>query len=175
MIRQCRIIRSWSEDRFVGTSPTTVCNLHQDLHHLHRNLRHQGNMQQSIHHLCMHLSHLCIFFLCNLHSTFTIFIICTSFFAIVVICTSTFGISDMCTSPVCTFLISVAGTFYVLLPSLLPGLVSSPSAPIPSKGLSHEIFTVIFWLEWIYLGLNGNSHWFLNFKEGSLILDSYFK
>ncbi len=24
------------------------------------------------------------------------------------------------------------------------------------KGLSHEIFTGIFWLEWNYLGLNGN-------------------
>jgi hypothetical protein len=43
------------------------------------------------------------------------------------------------------------------------------------KGLSHEIFTLIFWLEWIYLGLNENRYWFLNFKEGSSILDSYFK
>jgi hypothetical protein len=43
------------------------------------------------------------------------------------------------------------------------------------KALSHEIFTVIFMLEWIYLGLNGNRFWCLNFKEGSLILDSYFK
>jgi hypothetical protein len=41
------------------------------------------------------------------------------------------------------------------------------------KGLSHEIFTVIFWLEWIYLGLNGNHFFYL--KEGSSILDSYFK
>jgi hypothetical protein len=41
------------------------------------------------------------------------------------------------------------------------------------KGLSHEIFTVIFWLEWIYLGLNWNRFWFLNFKECPLILDSY--
>jgi hypothetical protein len=24
------------------------------------------------------------------------------------------------------------------------------------KGLSHEIFTAIFWLEWIYIGLKGN-------------------
>ncbi len=47
--------------------------------------------------------------------------------------------------------------------------------PFPLKGLSHEIFMVIFWLEWIYLGLNGNRFWFLNFKEGSTILDSYFK
>jgi hypothetical protein len=31
------------------------------------------------------------------------------------------------------------------------------------KGLSHEIFTVIFWLEWIYIGLNENRYWFLNF------------
>jgi hypothetical protein len=43
------------------------------------------------------------------------------------------------------------------------------------KGLSHEIFAVMFWLEWIYLGLNGNRFWFLNFKEGSSILVSYFK
>ncbi len=43
------------------------------------------------------------------------------------------------------------------------------------KGLSHEIFTVIFWLEWIYLGLNENRYWFLNFKDCSSILDSYFK
>jgi hypothetical protein len=41
--------------------------------------------------------------------------------------------------------------------------------------MSHKIFTVIFWLEWIYLGLNENRYWFLNFKEGSSILDSYFK
>ncbi len=45
----------------------------------------------------------------------------------------------------------------------------------PFKGLSHEIFTVIFLLEWIYLGLNGNRFWFSNFKEGSSILYSYFK
>jgi hypothetical protein len=41
------------------------------------------------------------------------------------------------------------------------------------KGLSHEIFRPVFWPVWIYLGLNGNRFWFLNFKEGSLILDSY--
>ncbi len=46
---------------------------------------------------------------------------------------------------------------------------------VPFKVLSHEIFTVIFWLEWIYLGLNKNRYWFLTFKEGSSILDSYFK
>jgi hypothetical protein len=39
------------------------------------------------------------------------------------------------------------------------------------KGLSHEIF----WPVWIYLGLNGNRFSFLNFKESSLMLDSYFK
>jgi hypothetical protein len=43
------------------------------------------------------------------------------------------------------------------------------------KGLSHKIFSPVFWLVWIYLGLNGNRFSFLNFKEGSLILDSYFK
>jgi hypothetical protein len=31
---------------------------------------------------------------------------------------------------------------------------------LPLKGLSHEIFTVIFWPEWIYLGLNENRFWF---------------
>jgi hypothetical protein len=40
------------------------------------------------------------------------------------------------------------------------------------NGLSHEIFTVLFWIEWIYLGLNGNRFWFVNFKEDLLILDS---
>jgi hypothetical protein len=40
------------------------------------------------------------------------------------------------------------------------------------SGLSHEIFTVLFWIEWIYLGLNGNHFWFVNFKEDLLILDS---
>jgi hypothetical protein len=43
------------------------------------------------------------------------------------------------------------------------------------KELSHEIFRPVFWPVWIYLGLNGNRFWFLNFKEGSLIVDSYFK
>jgi hypothetical protein len=43
------------------------------------------------------------------------------------------------------------------------------------KELSHEVFTPVFWLVWIYLGLNGNRFSFLNFKEGSLILDRYFK
>jgi hypothetical protein len=43
------------------------------------------------------------------------------------------------------------------------------------KGLSHEIFTVIFWLEWIYIGLKGNCFWFLKFKDVSSILDSNFK
>ncbi len=43
------------------------------------------------------------------------------------------------------------------------------------KGLLHEIFTVIFWLEWIYLGMKGNRFWFLNFKDVSSILNSYFK
>jgi hypothetical protein len=43
------------------------------------------------------------------------------------------------------------------------------------KGRSHEIFTLIFWLEWIYIGLNENRYWFLYIKECSLILDIYFK
>jgi hypothetical protein len=45
----------------------------------------------------------------------------------------------------------------------------------PLKGLSLEILRPVFWPVWIYLGLNGNRFSFLNFKEGSLILDSYFK
>ncbi len=45
----------------------------------------------------------------------------------------------------------------------------------PLKGLSHEIFTVIF-LAWMdFLGLNDNRYWFLNFKEGYSILNSCFK
>jgi hypothetical protein len=47
--------------------------------------------------------------------------------------------------------------------------------PLSLKGLSHEIFTVIFWLEWIYIGLKGNRFWFLNFEDVSSILDSNFK
>ncbi len=50
----------------------------------------------------------------------------------------------------------------------------SPKATV-LKGLSQEIFTFIVWLEWIYLGLNGNRFWFLNFKDCSPILYSYFK
>jgi hypothetical protein len=42
------------------------------------------------------------------------------------------------------------------------------------KGLSHEIFT-LFWLEWIYLGLNGNCFWFLRNKDIPSILDIYFR
>ncbi len=42
------------------------------------------------------------------------------------------------------------------------------------KGLSPEICRPVFWPVWIYLVLNGNRFSFLNFKEGSLILDSYF-
>ncbi len=34
---------------------------------------------------------------------------------------------------------------------------------------------LFFWLEWIYLGMNKNRYWFLNFKEGSSILDNYFQ
>jgi hypothetical protein len=43
------------------------------------------------------------------------------------------------------------------------------------KGLSHEIFIVIFWLEWIHIVLKGNRFWFLNFKDVSSVLDSDFK
>jgi hypothetical protein len=43
------------------------------------------------------------------------------------------------------------------------------------KGTVARDFTVIFWLEWIYIGLKGNRLWLLNFKDVSLILDSNFK
>jgi hypothetical protein len=46
---------------------------------------------------------------------------------------------------------------------------------LPLKGLSHETLRPVFGTVWIYLGLNGNHFSFLNFKEGSLILDSYFR
>ncbi len=40
------------------------------------------------------------------------------------------------------------------------------------KGLSHEIFGPVFWLVWMYLGLNVNRLWFLNFYDALLILDN---
>jgi hypothetical protein len=43
------------------------------------------------------------------------------------------------------------------------------------KGTVAWDFYACFWPVWIYLGLNGKRFWFFNFKEGSLILDSYFK
>jgi hypothetical protein len=47
---------------------------------------------------------------------------------------------------------------------------------VPSlKGLSHEIFGPVFWAVWMYLGLNVNRLWFLNFNDAPLILDNYFK
>ncbi len=52
---------------------------------------------------------------------------------------------------------------------------TSEEAILALKGLSHEIFRPVFWPVWIYLCLNGNRFWFLNFKEGCLILDNYFK
>jgi hypothetical protein len=36
-------------------------------------------------------------------------------------------------------------------------------------------FMGFLWLEWIYLGLNGNCLWFFSFKEIPFILDSQFK
>jgi hypothetical protein len=69
---------------------------------------------------------------------------------------------------------SAALLLFLLFQTILL-LPTQTGATVPLKGLSHEIFMVIFWLEWIYLGLNENRNWFLNFKEGSSILDSYFK
>jgi hypothetical protein len=43
------------------------------------------------------------------------------------------------------------------------------------KGLSHEIFGPVFWPVWMYLGLNMNRLWFLNFNWALLILDNFFK
>jgi hypothetical protein len=43
------------------------------------------------------------------------------------------------------------------------------------KGLSHEIFGPVFWAAWMYLDLNVNRLWFLNFDDAPLILDNYFK
>jgi hypothetical protein len=38
------------------------------------------------------------------------------------------------------------------------------------KGLSHEIFSPVFWPVWIHLGLNVNRLWFYNFFEAPSIL-----
>ncbi len=66
--------------------------------------------------------------------------------------------------------------YRVVLLSALKLHLFLPELQTPGlKGLSHEIFMVIFQLEQIYLGLNENRYWFLNFKEGYSILDSYFK
>ncbi len=43
------------------------------------------------------------------------------------------------------------------------------------KGLSHEFFGPVFWAIRMYLGLNVNRLWFLNFNDDPLILDNYFK
>ncbi len=43
------------------------------------------------------------------------------------------------------------------------------------KGLSHEIFRPVIWDVWVYLGLNVNPLWFLNFNDAPFILDTYFK
>ncbi len=52
---------------------------------------------------------------------------------------------------------------------------SCSSLKVFLKGTVALDFYGAFWLEWIYLGLKGNRFWFLNFKKGSSILDSYFK
>jgi hypothetical protein len=43
------------------------------------------------------------------------------------------------------------------------------------KAVSHEIFRPVFWSVWMYLGLNGNRLWFLNFNGAPLILDNFLK
>jgi hypothetical protein len=47
--------------------------------------------------------------------------------------------------------------------------------PNPLKRLSHEIFGPVFWAVGMYLGLNMNRLWFLNFNAAPLILDNYSK
>jgi hypothetical protein len=64
----------------------------------------------------------------------------------------------------------------MMLQANLPSTICVMKRPnLCLKGLSHEIFMGFFWLECIYLGLNGNRLWFLNIKDDSSILDSYFK
>jgi hypothetical protein len=43
------------------------------------------------------------------------------------------------------------------------------------KGLSYEIFGPVFLAVRMYLGLNVNRLWFLNFNDAPLILDNYFR
>ncbi len=43
------------------------------------------------------------------------------------------------------------------------------------KGLSHELFGLVYWLVWMHLGLNKNHFWFLNFEEAPPIWGSHFK
>ncbi len=43
------------------------------------------------------------------------------------------------------------------------------------KGVSHEIFKIVFWPACTHLGLNLNRFWFLSFNDAPLILDDYFK
>ncbi len=52
--------------------------------------------------------------------------------------------------------------------------VCAPGYIFVLKGLSHEIFGPVFWAVWMYLGLNVNRLWFLNFNYAPLILDNYF-
>ncbi len=55
-----------------------------------------------------------------------------------------------------------------------PALFSSLYG-VPLKGLSHKIFGLVFGAVWVYLGLNVNRLWFLNFNNAPSILDNYFK
>jgi hypothetical protein len=51
-------------------------------------------------------------------------------------------------------------------------LIDSDLEQCPLKGLSHEIFGPVFWPVWMYLALNMNRLWFLNFNDAPLILDN---
>jgi hypothetical protein len=74
------------------------------------------------------------------------------------------------------FLACSGGTLFKISVEIVRNpLPTPPEGNQYLKGLSQEILRPVFWPVWIYLGLNGNRFWFLNFNEGSLILDSYFK
>ncbi len=64
--------------------------------------------------------------------------------------------------------------FLELLNSREFSLAPSPGGGNSSclKGLSHEILGPVFWAVRMYLGLNVNRLWFLNFNDAPLILDN---
>jgi hypothetical protein len=65
--------------------------------------------------------------------------------------------------------------FYFLLTFCSTGEQGDKMYVSSLKGLSHEIFGPVFWAIRMYLSLNVNRLWFLNFNDAPLILDNYFK